>query len=68
MEATFLLVVGFTNSYNISIVSLMLAVGFSGFAISGRLIRIVSTCTYYTSMHSCVNIFVQVGTGRSDSH
>lgn len=36
LEATFLLVVGFTKSATVAIVSLMLAVGFSGFAISGR--------------------------------
>jgi len=44
LEATFLLVVAFTQSYPVAIVSLMLAVGFSGFAISGN------HCEYYCQM------------------
>ena len=36
MEAIFLLGVGFTRSNTTAIVCLTLAVGFSGFAISGR--------------------------------
>ena len=37
MEAIFLLGVGFTRSNTTAIVCLTLAVGFSGFAISGKL-------------------------------
>ena len=36
LEATFLLVVGFTTNAQVAIVALILAVGFSGFAISGK--------------------------------
>lgn len=36
MEATFLLVVGFSHSKGVAISFLVLAVGFSGFAISGK--------------------------------
>lgn len=36
MEATFLLVVGFSHSKGVAISFLVLAVGFSGFAISGE--------------------------------
>ena len=37
MEAVFLLVVAFTNTPAVAITALTLAVGFSGFAISGKL-------------------------------
>lgn len=36
MEATLLLVVGYSHSKGIAITFLVLAVGFSGFAISGK--------------------------------
>lgn len=36
MEATLLLVVGYSHSKGVAISFLVLAVGFSGFAISGR--------------------------------
>ena len=36
MEAFFLLIVAFANSYTTAMVALILAVSFSGFAISGR--------------------------------
>lgn len=36
MEATFLLVVGFSHTKGVAISFLVLAVGFSGFAISGE--------------------------------
>ncbi len=36
MEATLLLVVGFSHTKGVAITFLVLAVGFSGFAISGR--------------------------------
>ncbi len=35
MEATFLLIVAFANSYTTAMAALILAVSFSGFAISG---------------------------------
>lgn len=37
MEATLLLVVGYSHSRGVAISFLVLAVGFSGFAISGKL-------------------------------
>lgn len=37
LEATFLLVVGFSHSKGVAISFLVLAVGFSGFAISGKI-------------------------------
>ena len=45
MEAIFLLGVGFTRSNTTAIVCLTLAVGFSGFAISGKLkVKYSKTC------------------------
>lgn len=38
MEATLLLVVGYSHSKGVAISFLVLAVGFSGFAISGKII------------------------------
>ena len=40
MEATLLLVVGFSHTRGVAISFLVLAVGFSGFAISGELLNI----------------------------
>lgn len=42
MEATLLLVVGFSHTKGIAITFLVLAVGFSGFAISGKAILFYS--------------------------
>lgn len=46
MEATLLLVVGYSHSKGVAISFLVLAVGFSGFAISGK--RIFKTTFYVT--------------------
>ncbi|XP_067937662.1 vesicular glutamate transporter 1-like [Watersipora subatra] len=50
LEATFLLVVGFTNSVDVAVVSLMLAVGFSGFAISGYNVNHLDIAPRYASI------------------
>lgn len=41
MEATLLLVVGYSHSKGVAISFLALAVGFSGFAISGKIILLL---------------------------
>lgn len=41
MEATLLLVVGYSHSKGVAISFLVLAVGFSGFAISGKIILLL---------------------------
>ena len=41
MEATLLLVVGYSHSKGVAISFLVLAVGFSGFAISGKIIPLL---------------------------
>lgn len=54
MEATLLLVVGYTHSKGVAISFLVLAVGFSGFAISGEshnnaiLFQLPPACAYNT--------------------
>lgn len=45
MEATLLLVVGFSHTKGVAITFLVLAVGFSGFAISGKWITSEYTIT-----------------------
>lgn len=47
MEATLLLVVGFSHTKGVAITFLVLAVGFSGFAISGE------TKVFHGTQHSC---------------
>lgn len=42
MEATLLLVVGYSHSKGVAISFLVLAVGFSGFAISGKIIFLLT--------------------------
>ena len=41
MEATLLLVVGFSHTKGVAISFLVLAVGFSGFAISGKSVSVI---------------------------
>lgn len=47
MEATLLLVVGFSHTKGVAITFLVLAVGFSGFAISGETQVFVLWCTHF---------------------
>lgn len=46
MEATLLLVVGFSHTKGVAITFLVLAVGFSGFAISGKDLFSMSFCQH----------------------
>lgn len=46
MEATLLLVVGYSHSKGVAISFLVLAVGFSGFAISGKILLLL-TLNYF---------------------
>lgn len=57
MEATLLLVVGYSHSKGVAISFLVLAVGFSGFAISGmRLFKTLSFCVTPTSQFSQIHL------------
>lgn len=47
MEATLLLVVGYSHSKGVAISFLVLAVGFSGFAISGKIILLLILNYFY---------------------
>lgn len=57
MEATLLLVVGFSHTKGVAITFLVLAVGFSGFAISGETVAIAlhSTARYSVILHLCIH-------------
>lgn len=50
MEATLLLVVGFSHSKGVAISFLVLAVGFSGFAISGKKHIKIAFCVTFFSL------------------
>lgn len=59
MEATLLLVVGFSHTKGVAITFLVLAVGFSGFAISGEAIFLYSyvkekkrNCSVHILLHA----------------
>lgn len=59
MEATLLLVVGYSHSKGVAISFLVLAVGFSGFAISGKIILLL-ILNYFilrdrTSSFACIH-------------
>lgn len=59
MEATLLLVVGFSHTKGVAITFLVLAVGFSGFAISGETEVFVLWCTHFSLFpHSHIHFFV----------
>lgn len=59
MEATLLLVVGFSHTKGVAITFLVLAVGFSGFAISGETKVFVLRCTHFSLLpHSHIHFFV----------
>lgn len=51
MEATLLLVVGYSHSKGVAISFLVLAVGFSGFAISGFCLHIHFYLILFSSVH-----------------
>lgn len=57
MEATLLLVVGFSHTKGVAITFLVLAVGFSGFAISGetkkKFSALNSIYTCEAQLHTC---------------
>lgn len=55
MEATLLLVVGYSHSKGVAISFLVLAVGFSGFAISGKIILLLLV-NYFTSEDRTSNL------------
>lgn len=57
MEATLLLVVGFSHTKGVAITFLVLAVGFSGFAISGESKAFALHCTARSSLilHLCIH-------------
>lgn len=56
MEATLLLVVGYSHSKGVAISFLVLAVGFSGFAISGFWIHKCFYLIFFPSVHLYVVI------------
>lgn len=76
MEATLLLVVGFSHTKGVAITFLVLAVGFSGFAISGETKAFALHCTARSSLilHLCIHaghsfvIFLETNVCKTQLH
>lgn len=59
MEATLLLVVGYSHSKGVAISFLVLAVGFSGFAISGKIILLLLVNRFILRERTSHLVFIQ---------